>query len=51
MANNDFRVTKFADHLETSNVDADVGYIILEAQFAMTNLMANGCTSEAAVAV
>ncbi len=50
-ANNDFRVTKFADHLETSNVDADVGYIILEAQFAMTNLMANGCTSEAAVAV
>jgi len=50
-ANNDFRVTKFTDHLETSNVDADVGYIILEAQFAMTNLMANGCTSEAAVAV
>jgi len=45
-ANNDFRVTKFADHLETSNVDADVGYIILEAQFAMTNLMANGCTSD-----
>lgn len=50
-ANNDFRVTKFADHLETGNVDADVGYIILEAQFAMTNLMANGCTAEAAVAI
>jgi len=48
-ANNDFRVTKFSDHLETSNVDADVGYIILEAQFAVTNLMANGCSSEAAL--
>ena len=41
-ANNDFRVTKFSDHLETSNVDADVGYIILEVQLAVTNLMANG---------
>jgi hypothetical protein len=49
-ANNDFRVTKFSDHLETSNVDADVGYIILEAQFAVTNLMANGTTSEASLA-
>ena len=44
-ANNDFRVTKFSDHLETSNVDADVGYIILEAQLAVTNPMANGCVS------
>ena len=41
-ANNDFRVTKFSDHLETSNVDADVGYIILEVQLAVTNPMANG---------
>jgi len=31
--------------LETSNVDADVGYIILEAQLAVTNPMANGCVS------
>ena len=44
-ANNDFRVTKFTDHLETSNVDADVGYIILEVQLAMTNPMANGAVS------
>ena len=48
-ANNDFRVTKFSDHLETSNVDADVGYIILEAQLAMTNPMANGCVATAEV--
>ena len=49
-ANNDFRVTKFSDHLETSNVDADVGYIILEVQLAVTNLMANGCINSASVA-
>ena len=49
-ANNDFRVTKFSDHLETSNVDADVGYIILEVQLAVTNLMANGCINNAEVA-
>ena len=48
-ANNDFRVTKFSDHLETSNVDADVGYIILEVQLAVTNLMANGCINNVAV--
>lgn len=48
-ANNDFRVTKFTDHLETSNVDADVGYIIMEIQLAMTNPMANGCVAAAAV--
>jgi len=44
-ANNDFRVTKFSDHLETSNQDADVGYIILEVQLAVPNLLVNGCTS------
>jgi len=48
-ANNDFRVTKFSDHLETSNVDADVGYIILEVQLAVTNLMANGCINNTEV--
>jgi hypothetical protein len=48
-ANNDFRVTKFTDHLETSNVDADVGYIIMEVQLAMTNPMANGCVATAEV--
>ena len=45
-ANNDFRVTKFSDHLETSNQDADVGYIILEVQLAVPNLLVNGCTSQ-----
>jgi|TARA_Y100000310_G_scaffold75676_1_gene72044 hypothetical protein len=45
-ANNDFRVTKFSDHLETSNTDADIAYILLEIQFAVPNLMANGCTSD-----
>lgn len=49
-ANNDFRVTKFTDHLETSNVDADVGYIIMEIQLAVTNPMANGCIATAEVA-
>ena len=44
-ANNDFRTTKFTDHLATSNQDADVGYIILESQFVVPNLLANGCTS------
>ena len=48
-ANNDFRVTKFSDHLETSNVDADVGYIILEIQLAVTNPMANGAIAASAV--
>jgi hypothetical protein len=48
-ANNDFRVTKFTDHLETSNVDADVGYIILEVQLAVTNLMSNGCMAAASI--
>jgi len=41
----DFQVTPFKDHLETSNQDADVAYIICEVQAAVTNLMANGCTS------
>ena len=47
-ANNDFRVTKFSDHLETSNTDADIAYILLEIQFAVPNLMANGCTADVA---
>ena len=44
-ANNDFRVTKFTDHLQTSNQDADIGYIICEMQFVVSNLLANGCLS------
>jgi len=44
-ANNDFRVTKFTDHLATSNQDADIGYIIMESQFAVPNLMANGAVA------
>jgi len=44
-ANNDFRVTKFSDHLEVSNTDADVGYIILETQFAVSNLLIQGAVS------
>ena len=44
-AGNDFRTTKFTDHLETSNQDADVGYIILEVQLAVPNLLVNGCTN------
>lgn len=38
-AGNDFRVTKFFDGLETSNQDADIGYIILECQFALPSLL------------
>ena len=45
-ANNDFRVTKFTDHLATSNQDADIGYIIMESQFAIPNILANGCVSD-----
>ena len=44
-ANNDFRVTKFSDHLEVSNTDADVGYIILEVQFAVPNLLTQGAVA------
>lgn len=40
----DFKVTKFTDHLETSNQDADIAYVILESQFAVRELLANGCT-------
>ena len=38
-AGNDFKVTKFFDGLETSNQDADIGYIILECQFAVPSLL------------
>jgi hypothetical protein len=41
-ANNDFRTTKFTDHLETSNFDADVAYIVLESQFCVPNLLVQG---------
>tara|TARA_R110000824_G_scaffold192464_3_gene374643 strand:- start:2861 stop:3922 length:1062 start_codon:yes stop_codon:yes gene_type:complete len=45
-ANNDFRATKFTDHLATSNQDADIGYIVLESQFVVPNLLANGTISQ-----
>lgn len=41
-ANNDFRVTKFRDFLETTGQDADVGFIVLEAQLAAPNLLIQG---------
>ena len=44
-ANNEFRVSKFSDHLQHGNMDADVGYVFLEIQFAVPNLVIQGCTS------
>ena len=44
-ANNNFRVTKFYYGLQTSNVDADIAYCILEVQFVVNNLMIQGCIS------
>jgi hypothetical protein len=41
----DFMPTKFTNHLEHSNQDADVAYIIAETQFAIANLMANALIS------
>lgn len=41
-ANNDHRTTKFTDHLETSNQDADVAFIVTEIQFAVPNLLIQG---------
>ncbi len=40
----DFKVTKFTDHLEHGNQDADVAYIITEVQFAFTDLLVQACT-------
>lgn len=45
-AGNDHRMTKFTDHLETSNQDADVAYCVIECQFAVPNLLINGCASQ-----
>lgn len=45
-ANNDHRVTKFTDHLETSNQDADVAYIVIEVQFAVPHLLLQGGVSQ-----
>lgn len=45
-ANNDHRVTKITDHLETSNQDADVGYIVCEIQVAVPELLLQGATSQ-----
>jgi hypothetical protein len=43
-ADEDFRVSKFTDHMEHGNQDADVAFIYVEAQFAITNLLTQGCT-------
>jgi hypothetical protein len=45
-AGNDHRVTKITDRLETSNYDADVGFIIVEVQFAVPNLLVQGCVCQ-----
>ena len=46
-ADADFMVTKFTDHLEHGNQDADVAFIITECQFAVENLLVQGCTDNA----
>jgi|TARA_R100000084_G_scaffold109356_1_gene75927 hypothetical protein len=40
-----FKTRKFHDGLETSNHDALISFISLEVQFAVINLLAQGCTS------
>lgn len=45
-ANNDFRVTKFTDHTLHGNMDADVGYVFLESQLAVHQLLIQACTSD-----
>ena len=47
-ANNDFRVTKFTDHTLHGNMDADVGYVFLESQLAVHQLLIQACTSDPA---
>ncbi len=44
-ANEDFRVGRFVDMLETNGTDADVALIHLEIQIALRNLMVNGACS------
>lgn len=39
-----FKTRKFHDGLETSNHDALISFISLEVQFAVINLLAQGCT-------
>lgn len=48
-ANNEFRVTKFTDHTLHGNMDADVGYVFLEIQFAVPNLVIQACTMDTSV--
>jgi len=47
-ANNEFRVSKFSDHLQHGNMDADVGYVFLEIQFAVPSLVTQGCVFDVA---
>lgn len=46
-ANNDFRSTPFRDFMETMGVAADVGFIYLEIQFALPNLLVHAAVSRA----
>lgn len=43
-AGHDFEVRPFFDGLQHGNQDADIGYIILEIQVAISLLIAQGCT-------
>jgi hypothetical protein len=45
-ANNDFRVTKFTDHTMHGNMDADVGFVFLESQLAVHQLLIQGCSAD-----
>lgn len=44
-AGHDFKVSKFVDFLKTTGQDADVGFISLEAQFAVPGLLMCGAVS------
>lgn len=43
----DFRVSKFTNHLEHGNQDADIAYCTLEAQGVVRELLTQGCTRQA----
>lgn len=43
----DFKTGKITDHTEHGNQDADVGFIFVEVQFAVNNLLVQGCTDNA----
>jgi hypothetical protein len=43
-ASNDFRVTKFHDHTQGGNMDADIAYCFLEVQLCVASLLTQACT-------